>query len=109
MQVPVFGYRSLTGIPIAYATVDIEIVTAMESFAGERLVLTFGKWGQVLVHTKYIEYLLDNYRNGSRKQSALLNYVTGRMPFRPVTGKVKFLDGNIMNFLQDNLEIISRQ
>jgi len=106
MQVPVIGYKSTTGNTLAYATLDPECVADLESFAGEKLVLHFGKTGEVLIHNKYIEYLLETYRSGKRKHGALLNYICGRMPFRRVTKKFIFLDGNVMNFLPGNINQI---
>ena len=103
MQVPVLGYKSITGTPFAYATLDPECVADLESVAGEKLVLQFGKIGEVMVHIKYIEYLLETYRSGKRKHGALLNYIFGRMPFRRVAKKFIFLDGHVMNFLPSNL------
>ena len=57
MQIPVMGYRYRTNKPLAFATLDPEDVAAMEKFAQKKLVLQFGRTGEVQVNICYVEFL----------------------------------------------------
>jgi len=104
MQIPVLGYRYKKKVPLAYATLDAESVAAMESYAGEKIVLRFGKTGEVMLPLKYCEYSLESNRSGKKQFSRLVNYILGRLPLMHIRpGSVLFRDGNVMNFSRDNI------
>jgi hypothetical protein len=105
MQVPVMGFRYVTKKPLAFATLDPEDVAAMEKFAQKKLVLRFGRTGEVQVNICYVEFLLENLRFSKKQYSPLLNYLFGRLPFMRLRKNYieYFRDGNIMNMSKSNI------
>lgn len=104
--IPIFSYRSLLKKPRAFALLDPEDVEKLESYAEKKLVLHFGKYGNILLQKKYFKYMdWCPYRNKITYSAYIFNLFDIQSN-RYKKWKVIHLDGNPLNLIRSNLILL---